>query len=182
VRQVLHKRNVRFGTDVVLTYRAMPYINGAIFADYMRGMFISKLNELRHLEPILVFDWCTGPRHPLATSYQADLAELDLSLSEVSTSKAKEKTPLGYDRGTATFLFKRDRAFKPTTIGANSRGAFREAGFEFDMSVGPSCLLFNGATPRETQAWQDMPSLNLLLEQIAVRRRNASLGWTNRPE
>jgi hypothetical protein len=90
--------------------------------------------------------------------------------------------PFDNDLGTAAFFFKSYRVFKQTMVEANIWGAFREAGFEFDISVEPYPLLFHEEILRATAAFREIRSLDFPLAELSIRRRNARVGWINRPE
>jgi hypothetical protein len=57
---------VQFGTDLIVKQRAKAYINGEIFMEYMRMVFLPNLTELRSLEEfadedaVLLMDNCSS--------------------------------------------------------------------------------------------------------------------------
>jgi hypothetical protein len=64
LREALKKRGVRFGTDLILKAREKGYVNTEIFLEYIRMVFMPKLNELLSLEQfadddaVLLLDNC----------------------------------------------------------------------------------------------------------------------------
>jgi hypothetical protein len=50
VREQLKKHRVRFGTGLIITSNAKPYINAEIFLDCVQTVFLSNLAELRRLD------------------------------------------------------------------------------------------------------------------------------------
>jgi hypothetical protein len=203
VRQARNKRSVRRGTDFVLRHRATPYINAEIFDEYIRSVLLPNLNELQSLEGfpdedavLLIGDYPSHVgEHMLGLLRDAQVRvitwpphttkifeELDLSLSGVLKRKAHYNLPFDNDEGTAAFVFKSYRVFKETMVEVNIWGAFREAEFQFEISVEPYRLLLHAEILRATPAFREMWSLDVPLEKLSVRRRNARFGWINRPE
>jgi hypothetical protein len=50
VREQLRTPSGRFGTDLIVKQRAKTYVNGEIFLEYIRMVFLPNLNELRSSE------------------------------------------------------------------------------------------------------------------------------------
>jgi hypothetical protein len=175
VRERLKKHGVRFGTDFSLKHRAKPYVNAAIFAEYIRMVFIPNLNELRNLEQfadenaVLLMDNCphhvgdvilnvlreervrviTEPQHTTQI-----FQELDTSLFGVFKRKGQYKLPFDDDQPRATFLLNIDRTFKQTMVETNIWGAFQQAGFEFEIGAEPYRLQFDEEKLRSSPAFR----------------------------
>jgi hypothetical protein len=66
VREQLRTHGVRFDTEIILKQRAKAYLNGKIFLEYIRMVFLPNLNELRSLEEfsdedaVLLMDNCSS--------------------------------------------------------------------------------------------------------------------------
>jgi hypothetical protein len=203
LREQLRKRGVRFGTDFILRGRSKPYINAEIFEEYIRTVFLPNLNELRSLEQfadedaVLLMDNCSSHIGKVILALLRDarvrvitwpphttqiFQELDISLFGVLKRRGQYKLPFGDDQDTATFLLKTYRTFKQTMVEVNIWGAFQQAGFEFDVSVEPYRLRFEGAKLRASPAFQEIWSLDFPLGRLSARRQNASFGWINKRE
>jgi hypothetical protein len=50
LREALKKRDMRFGTNLILKAREKAYVNTEIFLEYIRMVFIPNLNELCSFE------------------------------------------------------------------------------------------------------------------------------------
>jgi hypothetical protein len=108
--------------------------------------------------------------------------QLDICLFRVLKRKEQNALPFGNDQTTLDFLLNSYRTFKQTIIEPNICGAFHEAAFEFDTRTEPYRLVFHGEKPRKTPAFQEIWSLDFLLEKLSRRRQAAKFGWINQVE
>jgi hypothetical protein len=201
--RAIEKHGVRFGTDVIFRHRAKPYVNAAMFAEYIRMVFIPNRNELRDPEQfadedaVLLMDNCpshvgdvilnllreervrviTWPPHTTQI-----FQELDPSLFGVFKRKGQYKLPFDDDQPTATFLLNVYRTFKQMMVEANIWRAFQQAGFEFEVGADPYRLRFDKEKLRASPAFREIWSLDFPLEKLSTRRQNARFGWINKPE
>jgi hypothetical protein len=72
--------------------------------------------------------------------------------------------------------------FKQVMVELNTWGAFRAIGSEFDTEAEPYRLLFNEEKLRQIERFQELWSIDLLLDQVSSRRQNIRFGWINKQE
>jgi hypothetical protein len=141
VQERLKKDGVRFGTDFVLRSNPSPYINGEIFLDDIRTVFLPNLAELRTLDGfaeetgVLLMDNC--PSHVI-DDIIAVLTEarvrvitfaphttqifqvLDVTLSGVLKRRLGYKLPFEEEKETVRFITRVYHDFKETMVEFNS--------------------------------------------------------------
>jgi hypothetical protein len=92
------------------------------------------------------------------------------------------KLPFGDDQGTADFWSKVYRTFKQTMIEANIEGAFQAVGPGFSARAESYPVLFHKEKLRVSARFREIWLLDVPMEKLSARSRNASFGWINQPE
>jgi hypothetical protein len=106
--------------------------------------------------------------------------QLDVSLFEVLKQSGQYKLPFYDEQGTANFRFQTYRTFKQTMIKANIWGAVQEAGFYFDVSIGPYQIRFDEDKLRRIVTFQEIWVLDFPPEGSHPEDEQQSLdGLTN---
>jgi transposase len=203
VQQKLTDTGLRLGRDLIMTQRAKAYINGAIFANYIRGVFLPHLLRVRIQEnlldedAVLLMDNC--PAHVkdevLGLLNQARVRIvtfaphtthlfqiLDLALFGMFKRRGQYHLPFENDHGTAAFIQKVYHDFRATMIDTNIRAAFTHIGLSFVLVGGIMRLRFDEIILRETPGFQELWTIDFPLEKLSARRQRTPFGWINKPE
>jgi hypothetical protein len=164
-------------------------VNAEIFLEYIRMVFMRNLNERRSLEQfadedaVLLMENC--PNHvgeevstilhdsrvriitwPSHTTHV--FQELDLCLFGVLKRRGQYILPFDDDQTTADFFFKIYCTLRQTMTEPSIWGAFQEAGFEFDTSTEPYCLVLDEEKCQNTGECQEIWSRDFPLENLST--------------
>jgi hypothetical protein len=177
VRQQLEASGLRFGRDLILMQRTKAYINGALFADYIRNVFLPHVarvptqENLQEEEAVLLMDNCpshltqevlgllTAGRVRIVTftPHTTHLFQvLDLTLFGLFKRRGQFHLPLETDHRTAKFIQKVYHDFRQTMIDPNIRAAFTHIGITFYIVWNVMRVRFNEITLRQTPGFMEL--------------------------
>jgi hypothetical protein len=203
VQQKLTDTGLRFGRDLIMTQREKAYINGTIFANYIRNVFLPHLlrvctqENLLDEEAVRLMDNClahmTDEVLGLLNEAQVRIVTfaphttrlfqiLDLTLFGVFKRRGHDHLPFQNDQGTAVFIRKVYHDFRATMFDTNIRAAFVHIGLSFAMVSGIMRLRFNEIILRESSGFQELWTITFPLEKLSARRQRTPFGWINKPE
>jgi hypothetical protein len=164
VQKQLRKHGVRFGRELILRSNHRPYVNGEIFLDFIKTVFLPYLAWLRglaecsaedtvlfmHNSSVHVTDdvMCllTEARVRIITfaSHTTQIFQiLDLTLFGILKRRPRYQLPFENDNAKVKRIMKVYHNFRQTTVPPNVWGAFHALGLDFNTRREPYQLLFD---------------------------------------
>jgi hypothetical protein len=187
---------------LIVKHRDKPYVNADLFENYIRTMFLPHLIAMRRMydfgeeDTVLLMDNCSPHLPPavltllsnacvwivtFAPDYTQIFQILDLTLFGVFKRREQYQLPFDDERGTVDFIRKVYHDFRLAMTDTNIWRAFRGIGVQYGMVDDVQRLSFSEITLRESEGLRKLWDMDLPLENLSVRRRNARFRWVNRP-
>jgi hypothetical protein len=199
----LERTGVRFGRDLVLTQRSKAYINGSLFADYIRKVFLPHLTRVRTEENLLeeeatlLMDNC--PAHltqevlgllndarvrivTFAPHTTHLFQVLDLTLFGALKRRRQYELPFDTDHRAAGFIQNVYHSFRETMTDPKIRAAFTHIGITFARVGAVVRVGFDEIILRDSSGFQELWAIDFPRESLSAQRRNSSFGWINKQE
>jgi hypothetical protein len=204
---------MQIGRDLhlILKHRDTTDVNGELFEDQLRSVFLPHLmitrvvKDLREEDAVPLMDTCSPHISPsgieiLSTARVRVVVDtfarqprptqifqvLDLTLFGVLKRRDQYQLPLEDDAGSASFIRKvyhdHDLGMTITMIEPNIWRAFRGVGVKYSAVDVVQRVSFDEMTLREREGFKELWDIDSPLTRLSPRRQSCKFGGINEPE
>lgn len=201
IPQDFEKTGVRLGEDIIIKQKNTPYMDDALFTEYITTVLIPYISNLRqnnmyiNEKAVILMDnarcHCSesvlkilGENNIYALTYPSHTSHifqaLDLSFFGVfKKNKSIENQNLAASKQINAIL-NVIQSYEKTATSMNIRSSFRESGISINYGKLPRRIDINEDNIRQNKEFKELWNLNVPIEALSKRRQNSQFGLINK--